>query len=79
MGLVKAGAVDMPAHATTRQLWGLSCLCGIGFTMSLFIAALAFGEGSPQEAAAKLGIIAGSLVAALLGMAVLNGSGRARY
>jgi Na+:H+ antiporter, NhaA family len=75
-GLAKAGIVDMPANATTRQVWGLTLLCGIGFTMSLFISALAFGEGSPQEAAAKLGIIAGSLASALIGLAVLAGSRR---
>ena len=72
MALVRLRIVDMPAHATTRQLWGLSLLCGIGFTMSLFIAALAFGVGSDHEAAAKLGIIAGSLASALLGLAVLR-------
>jgi NhaA family Na+:H+ antiporter len=72
MALVRLRIVDMPAHATTRQLWGLSLLCGIGFTMSLFIAALAFGSGSSQEAAAKLGIIAGSLAAALAGLMVLR-------
>ena len=72
MALVKLKIVDMPAHASARQIWGLSLLCGIGFTMSLFIAALAFGTGSPQEEAAKLGIIAGSLASALIGMAVLR-------
>lgn len=77
MALVKLNIVDMPAHASTRQVWGLSLLCGIGFTMSLFISALAFGAGSPREAAAKLGIIAGSLAAALIGLAVLSGSKRA--
>ncbi|WP_164156866.1 Na+/H+ antiporter NhaA [Sandarakinorhabdus rubra] len=75
--LVKLDVVDMPANASVRQLWGLSLLCGIGFTMSLFIAALAFGAGSAQEAAAKLGIIGGSLVSALLGLAVLSGTRRA--
>lgn len=72
MALVRLRIVDMPAHASARQLWGMSLLCGIGFTMSLFIAALAFGGGSDQEAAAKLGIIAGSLIAALAGMAILR-------
>ncbi len=72
MGLVRLKIVDMPAHASARQLWGMSLLCGIGFTMSLFIAALAFGAGSDQEAAAKLGIIAGSLLAALAGLIVLR-------
>lgn len=72
MTLVKLNIVDMPAHASTRQIWGLALLCGIGFTMSLFIAALAFGAGSEREAAAKLGIIAGSLASALAGLAVLG-------
>ncbi len=72
MALVRLRIVDMPAHASARELWGMSLLCGIGFTMSLFIAALAFGGGSDQEAAAKLGIIAGSLIAALAGMAILR-------
>jgi NhaA family Na+:H+ antiporter len=76
MALVRTGAVNMPAGATTRQIWGLSLLCGIGFTMSLFIAGLAFGEGSAQDSAAKLGIIAGSVIAALAGVAVLAGSRR---
>ena len=71
MTLVKLDIVDMPANANGWQIWGLSLLCGIGFTMSLFISALAFGEGSSQEAAAKLGIIAGSVAAALAGVTVL--------
>jgi NhaA family Na+:H+ antiporter len=71
MTLVKLDIVDMPAGANGWQIWGLSLLCGIGFTMSLFISALAFGEGSSQEAAAKLGIIAGSVAAALAGVTVL--------
>ncbi|OYX76973.1 MAG: Na+/H+ antiporter NhaA [Sphingomonadales bacterium 32-65-25] len=71
MTLVKLDIVDMPANANVWQIWGLSLLCGIGFTMSLFISALAFGEGSSQEAAAKLGIIAGSVAAALAGVTVL--------
>lgn len=73
MALVKFKVVDMPAHANARQIWGMALLCGIGFTMSLFIAALAFGTGSDREAAAKLGIIAGSLASALIGAAVLRG------
>jgi Na+:H+ antiporter, NhaA family len=72
MAMVRLKIVDMPAHATAGQLWGMCLLCGIGFTMSLFVAALAFGAGSDQEAAAKLGIIAGSLASALIGVAVLR-------
>jgi NhaA family Na+:H+ antiporter len=71
--LVKTGAADAPAGASTRQVFGLAILCGIGFTMSLFIAALAFGEGSVQDSAAKVGILAGSILAALGGWLVLSG------
>ena len=72
--LEKLRAADAPAGATTRQIFGLSVLCGIGFTMSLFIAALAFGEGSVQDSAAKVGILAGSILAALAGWLILSGS-----
>lgn len=74
--LVRLRWADAPAGASTRQIWGLSILCGIGFTMSLFIAALAFGEGTPEDSAAKLGIITGSVLSALGGWAVLSGSRR---
>lgn len=74
--LVGSGVADLPAGASWRQLWGLAVLCGIGFTMSLFIAALAFGEGSAQDGAAKLGILAGSIVSALAGYAILSGRKR---
>ena len=70
--LVRLRLADLPPGADWWQVWGLSLLCGIGFTMSLFIAARAFGEGSALEGAAKLGIIGGSLVSALLGWLVLR-------
>ncbi len=73
-GLVAAGLADAPAHASWRQIWGLSMLCGIGFTMSLFIAALAFGDGTAQDLAAKIGILTGSILSALLGWLILSGS-----
>ncbi len=71
--MVQFGLASRPARATWRQLWGVSLLCGIGFTMSLFIAGLAFGDGTRNEAA-KLGILGGSLLAAIGGAAVLAGS-----
>ncbi len=74
--LVRSGVAELPVGATWRQLWGLALLCGIGFTMSLFIAALAFGEGSAGDLGAKLGILAGSLLSALAGWLVLAGSRR---
>ena len=69
-GMVRAGLADCPADASWQQLWGAALLCGIGFTMSLFIANLAFTDAA-QIDAAKLGIVAGSLIAALGGAAIL--------
>ena len=74
--LVRTGAARLPAGASWRQIYGIALLCGIGFTMSLFIAGLAFGNGSAFAEQAKLGIVAGSLLAALGGGLVLAGSGR---
>ncbi|SMC56740.1 sodium/proton antiporter, NhaA family [Novosphingobium sp. B1] len=65
-----------PEGASTRQLWGLSLLCGIGFTMSLFIAGLAFPATPLLVEESKLGILAGSLVSALGGLFLLKGSAR---
>jgi NhaA family Na+:H+ antiporter len=62
----------MPRGTTWPQLYGLALLCGIGFTMSLFIGGLAF-PGAPNLAEeAKAGILAGSLLSALAGLAVLR-------
>jgi NhaA family Na+:H+ antiporter len=67
--LVGAGAAALPAGARWQEISTLGALAGIGFTMSLFIAQLAFPEG-PLLAAAKLGIILGSVIAAALAAAV---------
>ena len=65
----------MPEGASWGSLLGTSILCGIGFTMSLFIANLAFAERAPELAVkAVLGVLAGSLVAAVVGYLVLVGS-----
>lgn len=68
---VKLGLADMPAHASRQQLLGVALLCGIGFTMSIFITLLAF-PGSPLlQAEAKIGVLTGSILAGILGYAVL--------
>ncbi|AWM29321.1 Na+/H+ antiporter NhaA type (plasmid) [Sinorhizobium fredii CCBAU 25509] len=69
--MVKLGLADLPAHATWSQTVGVALLCGIGFTMSLFIGLLAFDDPSVQDRV-KLGILAGSLVAGVAGYAVLG-------
>ncbi|QGN55174.1 Na+/H+ antiporter NhaA [Novosphingobium sp. Gsoil 351] len=68
----RLGIARRPQAAGWLQLWGIALLCGIGFTMSLFIAALAFPADPALIEEAKLGVFAGSLVSALLGYAVLR-------
>jgi NhaA family Na+:H+ antiporter len=69
---IRMGWADMPMGASMPQLLGVSLLCGIGFTMSLFIALLAFPGAEALQASAKLGILFGSLVAGLAGWLVLR-------
>ena len=70
--MVRAGAGERPAGASWRQVLGVALLCGIGFTMSLFIGGLAFqGQGAAYETQLKLGVLGGSLASALLGAALL--------
>jgi NhaA family Na+:H+ antiporter len=66
----RIGIAQLPADASWRQLYGVALLCGIGFTMSLFIGLLAFAE-SESESMVKLAVLAGSLLSALAGAAVL--------
>lgn len=62
----------LPRGVPLRVLPGLGMLCGIGFTMSLFIASLAFGAGQPRFDGAVLGVLCGSLLSALCGLAWLR-------
>jgi Na+:H+ antiporter, NhaA family len=64
-----------PEGATWMHVFGVACLAGIGFTMSLFVAALAFGDGV-HMAEAKLGILVGSVISATAGLLVLRLSTR---
>ena len=67
---VKTGLAVLPSGVTWRHVFGVSLLTGIGFTMSIFIANLAFGPG-PLLDSAKVGILAASLVSGVLGALVL--------
>ena len=69
---IRLGLADAPAHASRTQMIGVALICGIGFTMSLFIALLAFPAYPTLQAEAKIGIIAGSLLSGLIGYAVLR-------
>jgi len=76
---VRAGIASLPSGVTWRHLTGAACVAGIGFTMSLFIAGLAFPAGSDSAGslnAAKFGVLAGSLLSATLGCSILLGAGR---
>ncbi len=70
-GAVKLGLASLPGEMRRRHLPGLGFLGGIGFTMSIFITVLAFGD-TPQAGASKLAILAGSLLAGGLGYALLR-------
>ena len=69
---IKLGLADMPAHANRIQLLGVSLLCGVGFTMSLFISLLAFAGDAFLQNEAKLGILTGSMLAGLIGFLILR-------
>ena len=68
----KLGFAPRPDGATWTHVWGVSVLCGIGFTMSLFIGALAFPGYPHLVEEAKLGVLTGSLCSALFGFAILR-------
>ncbi|HSG91248.1 MAG TPA: Na+/H+ antiporter NhaA [Pseudomonadales bacterium] len=73
---IALGLARRPHGASWAQLWGLSVLTGIGFTMSLFISGLAFQHaanagGGTDLAADRLGILVGSLASALVGAGIL--------
>lgn len=68
---IRLGFADLPVNAGWLHMVGISLLCGIGFTMSLFIGLLAFANNVELQDAVKVGILAGSFIAAILGAAVL--------
>jgi NhaA family Na+:H+ antiporter len=66
------GIATLPFRASWMHMVGVSLLCGIGFTMSLFIGLLAFADYPLLQAEMKIGILAGSLLAGLAGWTVLR-------
>ena len=65
---IKLGIAKLPEHVNWTQLYGVAILCGVGFTMSLFIGSLAFEDAdSPYLYQDRLGIISGSLLSAMFG------------
>ncbi|HEU6441695.1 MAG TPA: Na+/H+ antiporter NhaA [Microvirga sp.] len=69
---MRFGLADVPAGATRLQCYGVALLCGIGFTMSLFIGALAFPNNPELTDATKIGVLMGSALSALAGYLLLS-------
>ena len=70
---VKLGIAKLPKGVGWREVYGIACLTGIGFTMSLFIGTLAF-DTSDQLNQVRLGVLIGSLISGVIGYAVLRQS-----
>ena len=68
---VRTGLGRLPEGATWPMVAGIALIAGIGFTVALFITELAFDPGGLQDAA-KIGVLAASTLAALLGAAILH-------
>jgi len=68
---VKSGLAKRPDRASWMQIYGVACLCGIGFTMSLFIGNLAFDDPA-YAATIRLGVLSGSVAMAIIGYLVLR-------
>jgi NhaA family Na+:H+ antiporter len=76
---VRLGLARRPSGATWSELYGVAVLCGVGFTMSLFLGALAFAPPDPTlQTEVKLGVLAGSVLSILVGAAVLARASRIR-
>ncbi|MCA6286173.1 Na+/H+ antiporter NhaA [Phenylobacterium sp.] len=76
---IRLGLARRPTDSTWLEIYGCALLCGVGFTMSLFIGALAFDADNPTaQSAVRLGVIGGSILSGALGMAVLAWSQKVR-
>ena len=68
---VKSGIAQLPGNVTWRHVYGVACLTGVGFTMSLFIGSLAFGAADEMNAV-RLGVVLGSVLSGLFGYVLLK-------
>lgn len=73
--MVKSGMSRMPHGANWMHIYGVACLAGIGFTMSLFIGSLSFSDAAMMNQV-RLGVLSGSAISALLGAGALLLAGR---
>ena len=76
---VRSGFAPRPAGTSSAQIYGAALLCGIGFTMSLFIGALAFPGNEAAIDSAKIGTLAGSLLSGIVGFVVLRFASPVEY
>ncbi len=76
--LVKIGIAQLPARVSWPQIHAMSVLCGIGFTMSLFIGGLAFSDSPTNIDGTKIGVLAGSLISATIGSVLMLRATRGR-
>ena len=64
--------IQIPADVNFKQIIGVSFIAGIGFTMAIFIASLAFASTPEYISSAKIGILLGSFIAAIIGYFILR-------
>ena len=69
---IKLGLAKLPDNSTWVQLYGVSILTGIGFTMSLFVDSLAFTDGDLYQQADKLAVLVASFSAGIVGYMILR-------
>ena len=72
---VKFGIARLPSGVSWVQVYGVACLTGVGFTMSLFIGSLAFSTAAELDQV-RLGVLMGSVASGLLGFTVLRFASR---
>jgi NhaA family Na+:H+ antiporter len=70
--LIRFAGARLPAESSRLQFFGVCLLCGVGFTMSLFIGSLAFqGQGGDYDTHVKMGVLLGSILSGIAGTLVL--------